>query len=113
MQKDSIISISVMAQLLNIHQRTLRIYDTEKLLSPMRTNKNRRLYSLNDLEKGKLILYLTRNLALNLNGVKLILKIIENYKISFDEIKQIVLDTRINEEENIIKTNRRGRKAKI
>ena len=56
-----ILPISAMATALNVHQRTLRIYDGEGILIPQRTEKNRRNYSLDDLEKAKLILFLTRN----------------------------------------------------
>lgn len=41
-----ILSISVLSSLLDVHQRTLRIYDKEGILCPLRTDKNRRLYSL-------------------------------------------------------------------
>jgi MerR family transcriptional regulator/heat shock protein HspR len=62
--------ISVVADILKVHQRTLRIYDDEQLLVPSRSAKNRRLYSLNDIERGKFIQYLTRELGINLAGIK-------------------------------------------
>ena len=80
-----ILPIGAIAQSLNVHQRTLRIYDKEGILSPTRTDKNRRYYSLDDLEKAKLILFLTRNLALNLAGVKIILALVEELKIPAEE----------------------------
>ena len=52
--------ISVVAEILKVHQRTLRIYDDETLLVPNRSPKNRRLYSFNDIERGKFIQYLTK-----------------------------------------------------
>ena len=64
----AILPISAIAKALDVHQRTLRIYDKEGILCPNRSQKNRRNYSLNDLERAKLILFLTRNLALNLSG---------------------------------------------
>ena len=70
MHNKPLIPISIAAELLEVHQRTLRIYDEKGLLCPKRNNKNRRLYSQNDIEKGKLILYLTRNLAMNLYNLK-------------------------------------------
>ena len=114
-----ILPISSIASALNVHQRTLRIYDTQGILCPKRTEKNRRNYSLDDLEKAKLILFLTRNLAMNLSGVKLFLAIIEENNISpSDYIKYIEkiakiagLDTEI-QENNIEKTAKRGRRPK-
>lgn len=73
--KKAVFPISVVAEVLSMHQRTLRIYDDLKILSPTRTN-NRRKYSLNDIEKGKFINYLTKELGINLNGVKLILSLL-------------------------------------
>ena len=37
-----ILPIGAISQTLNIHQRTLRIYDKEGILCPKRTSKNRR-----------------------------------------------------------------------
>ena len=115
----AILPISSIASALNIHQRTLRIYDNEGILSPKRTDKNRRNYSLDDLEKAKLILFLTRNLALNLAGVKIIFAMLEKNKVkpadylSYIEkiAKEAGIDTK-KQENNIEKTSKRGRKPK-
>ena len=108
--------ISVLSELLQVHQRTLRIYDNEGILVPLRNTKNRRLYSNNDLEKAKLILYLTRNLAMNLSGVKAILGLFDELKVEAKDymplIKKISLKNNIDENENILKTSKRGRKPK-
>ena len=40
----AVLPISTIASALNVHQRTLRIYDNEGILSPKRTAKNRRNY---------------------------------------------------------------------
>lgn len=66
--------LSVMADVLNVHPRTLRIYDKEKILCPKRTPRNRRLYSINDIEKGKFIQFLIKNFGINLAEIKIILK---------------------------------------
>lgn len=114
-----ILPISSVASALNVHQRTLRIYDSEGILCPKRTEKNRRNYSLDDLEKGKLILFLTRNLAMNLSGVRLILAMVEGNKIKpCDYISYIEKYVKIagvdikTQENNIEKTAKRGRKPK-
>ena len=73
--------ISVVADILKVHQRTLRIYDDECLLSPSRSPKNRRLYSFNDIERGKFIQYLTRELGINLAGIKIIFHLLIQQKI--------------------------------
>lgn len=115
----AILPISSIATTLNVHQRTLRIYDNEGILSPKRTDKNRRNYSLDDLEKAKLILFLTRNLALNLAGVKIILAMLEKNKIKPQDyltyVEKIAKEAGIDlkaQENNIQKTSKRGRKPK-
>lgn len=114
------IPISVAAELLDIHQRTLRIYDKEGILSPKRTLKNRRLYSQDDLNKCRLILFLTRNLALNLSAVRLVIRLLErddsiepkDYIKYIDEIaNEANIDSK-EQQENIIKTSKRGRRKK-
>ena len=114
-----ILPISSVASALNVHQRTLRIYDSEGILCPKRTEKNRRNYSLDDLEKAKLILFLTRNLAMNLSGVKLFLAVVEGNNIQpcdyMDYIEKYVKIAGINidiQNNNIQKTAKRGRKPK-
>ncbi len=118
--KLAILPISSVAQSLNIHQRTLRIYDKEGILSPNRSDKNRRNYSIDDLEKAKLVLFLTRNLALNLSGVKIILAILEENKIEPKDylkyINKVAKLAKINQamqENNLEKSSNRGRKAKV
>lgn len=115
----AILPISSIASALNVHQRTLRIYDSEGILCPKRTDKNRRNYSLDDLEKAKLILFLTRNLALNLAGVKIILAMLEKNKIKPADylpfVEKIAKDAGIDttaQKNNIEKTSKRGRKPK-
>lgn len=115
----AILPISAISEALDVHQRTLRIYDKQGILSPKRSDKNRRHYSLKDFEKAKLVLFLTRNLALNLAGVKIILAILEDKNINpqeyIDYIERIAKLANIDsakQETNIQKTSKRGRKAK-
>lgn len=116
----AILPISSIASALNIHPRTLRIYDREGILSPKRTGKNRRNYSLDDLEKGKVILFLTRNLAMNLSGVKLVLSLLENTNTKPNEYMNYIQDMAKKagidskaQKLNIEKTSKRGRKPSV
>lgn len=67
-----IFTLSVAADLLGLHPRTLRIYEEKKLVVPARTNGNRRRYSQIDIEKLQAIRLLTRG-GVNLEGVRIIL----------------------------------------
>ena len=64
--------ISVAAELVRVHPRTLRIYEFEGLLCPARTRTNIRLYSENDIRRVLWIRHLTRNLGVNLAGVRVL-----------------------------------------
>jgi DNA-binding transcriptional MerR regulator len=70
--------ISIAADLLGCHPRTLRIYEEHGLLSPSRRHRIR-LYSEQDIERGRMIRYLIEERGLNLAGVQLVLEIQEHY----------------------------------
>ncbi|MEO8632522.1 MAG: MerR family transcriptional regulator [Chloroflexota bacterium] len=65
--------ISIAAGIAGCHPRTLRIYEEEGLLEPVRTETNIRLYSDDDLQRVRVIRYLTQVRGVNLAGVKLLL----------------------------------------
>jgi MerR family transcriptional regulator, heat shock protein HspR len=67
--------ISIAASLSGCHPRTLRIYEEEGLLDPVRTDTNIRLYSDDDLDRVRAIRYLTQTRGVNLAGVKLLLQL--------------------------------------
>ncbi len=67
--------ISVAANLAGCHPRTLRIYEDEGLVDPVRTETNIRLYSDDDLRRVRVIRYLTQVRGVNLAGVKLLLQL--------------------------------------
>lgn len=74
----AIFTISTAAMLLELHPRTLMLYERSKLISPYRTATNRRMFSLNDLEQLQFIKFLTRNKGVNLSGVKAIMDAIDS-----------------------------------
>lgn len=67
-----IFTLSVAADLLGLHPRTLRIYEEKNLVVPARTEGNRRRYSQNDIQRFQFIRQLTRS-GVNLEGVRIIL----------------------------------------
>ena len=70
--------ISVAAELIGCHPRTLRIYEERGLLSPVRRRRIR-LYSERDIQRVRLIRFLTEERGLNLAGVRMVLQIQEHY----------------------------------
>ena len=70
--------ISVAAELIGCHPRTLRIYEERGLLSPVRRRRIR-LYSERDIQRVRMIRFLTEERGLNLAGVRMVLQIQEHY----------------------------------
>jgi DNA-binding transcriptional MerR regulator len=62
-------NIGVVAQLLQVHPETLRIWEKNDLIKPTRKNKQR-LYSNNDLRRLKFIHQLINDKGLNIAGVQ-------------------------------------------
>ena len=67
--------ISVAAEIVGMHQQTLRIYEAKGLVRPRRTPGNTRLYSEADLERLRVIQRLTTDLGLNHAGVERVLEL--------------------------------------
>lgn len=69
--------ISVAAQIVAVHPRTLRIYEDEGLIEPARTPTNIRLYSDNDIRRILWIRHLTQERGVNLAGVRILFELEE------------------------------------
>ena len=69
-------TLSVAAEIMGVHPRTLMIYEAEGLVVPARTKTNRRRFSQRDIKKLQFIRYLTNKKGVNLAGVAYILKTI-------------------------------------
>lgn len=93
-ENEKFYKIGEFAQMLRLNVQTLRIYDREGLLCPKRTAGNQRGYLENDLERAKVILYLTRALSVNLNGVKIILNFLEKGRLKPELALSLLKDIR-------------------
>lgn len=71
------VMISVVAERYDIHPQTLRLYEREGLIKPVRSAGNTRLYDEEALRRLEIILTLTRDLGVNLAGVEVILNMKE------------------------------------
>lgn len=92
--------ISIAAGLAGCHPRTLRIYEDEGLLEPVRTDTNIRLYSDDDLQRVRVIRYLTQVRGVNLAGVKLLLQFHDIADLLDDLAEQLSEDDRADEHGN-------------
>jgi len=72
-RRPGVFRIGAIAERFGIHPQTLRLYEREGLLRPVRTEGNTRLYDSDTIERLEIILTLTRDLGVNLAGVEVIL----------------------------------------
>ena len=88
-------TISTIADLLDIHPQTLRLYERRGFVTPARSKGNNRLYSWRDVQTIRLIVYLTRERGVNLAAVELILGIqrkIDTLEQEIAHLRQRIVD---------------------
>ena len=73
-KKNGYYTIGMVAEILNVHPHTLREYEREGLINPIRTSGNIRLYTDDDIEDIKFIREMTQELGVNLAGVDIIMR---------------------------------------
>lgn len=79
-------TISVAAELVNVHQQTLRHYERLGLVEPARGKGEIRYYSEQDIEKVQQIRRLVEDLGVNLAGVEVILNMRDQMQRMHDEM---------------------------
>ena len=107
--------ISVAAQLAGMHQQTLRMYEQRGLITPKRSPKGTRLYSLEDVERLRRIQQLTNDMGMNLAGVEKVFEMESLIERMARRVEQ--LERRVNlmqrEMEERVETVRRSFRAEI
>jgi MerR family transcriptional regulator/heat shock protein HspR len=93
------VMISVVAERYGIHPQTLRLYEREGLIKPVRSAGNTRLYDEEALRRLEIILTLTRELGVNLAGVEVILNMKERMEQMQGEVDRILEFVRREAEE--------------
>jgi MerR family transcriptional regulator, heat shock protein HspR len=73
LRKRPVFMIGIASELIGVHPQTLRMYEQKGLLRPRKSIKNTRLYSQEDVDLGRYIQMLTRELGMNLAGVSKVL----------------------------------------
>lgn len=98
---EPILHISVVARMVGVHQQTLRSYERQGLLQPTRSAGNRRLYSVQDVERLRQVLRLVSDLGVNLAGVDVILRMtrqIEELQAQLNEARVEIARLRLRQE---------------
>ena len=78
-------TISVVANLLGLHEQTIRQYERMGLIAPCRTLRKTRLYSQLDIERLECINYLVKTCGVNISGVKIVISL-SNQHPDIDEL---------------------------
>ncbi len=77
-EQQGVYMIGVAAQLCGVHPQTLRQYERLGLVVPSRVGAKNRLYSEWDIQRVRRIQRLTQELGVNLAGVEIILKLLDD-----------------------------------
>jgi MerR family transcriptional regulator/heat shock protein HspR len=85
--REPVYVISIAAKMVDMHPQTLRLYERLGLLKPARQGLNR-LYSEHDIARLRQIQRLTQDMGVNLAGVEIILKLLEQIEELQDELEQ-------------------------
>jgi len=80
--------ISVAAELADMHQQTLRMYEARGLITPARSPKGTRLYSQADVEKLRRIQAMT-DAGMNLAGVERVIELEEQLAAATARLEQL------------------------
>jgi MerR family transcriptional regulator, heat shock protein HspR len=89
-------TLSIAAEIIGVHQRTLMLYENEDLVIPHRTKTNRRRYSPADIDKLRFIQFLTRKQGLNLAGVRILFQVLDSLGDKKEEkVKEIFPDFKL------------------
>ncbi|MBL8088610.1 MAG: helix-turn-helix transcriptional regulator [Chthonomonas sp.] len=93
--------IGVAAQLCGVHPQTLRQYERLGLVVPARVGAKNRLFSEQDIHRVRRIQRLTQEMGVNLAGVEIILKLLDDVEEMRSDMESQMDDFRRTAEERI------------
>jgi MerR family transcriptional regulator/heat shock protein HspR len=80
--------IGVVAKLLGLHEQTLRLYERKGLVEPKRASRQMRLYSQHDVERLEYVCYLTHEMGVTAQGVRLLLERVSDPVLELKKLEQ-------------------------
>lgn len=80
--------IGIASRLCNVHPQTLRQYERMGLVIPARVGAKNRLYSERDIQRVRRIQRLTQGLGVNLAGVEIILRLLDEMEESRKDMER-------------------------
>ena len=106
-------TIGVVADMLQLHPQTLRLYEKKGLLRPSRTEGRTRMYSQEDVEELARLIRLTRDLGVNLAGVEIILRMKRRMVEMQKQIEDLLAYVRQSDEHGVVHDRREPREALV
>jgi MerR family transcriptional regulator/heat shock protein HspR len=94
-------TISVAAELVNVHQQTLRHYERLGLVEPERGKGEIRYYSADDIERVQQIRRLIEELGVNLAGVEVILNMRDQMERMRRDAEQMLIQLHEQHEQEV------------
>lgn len=85
--RDPLYMIGVASRLCGVHPQTLRQYERLGLIQPSRVGQKNRLYSEADIQRVRRIQRLTQEVGVNLAGVEIILRLLEDMERAREEME--------------------------
>lgn len=82
-------TISVVAEIVGLHEQSLRMYERRGLIRPQRSEGNIRLFSDEDVERVRTIQRLVNDLGVNLAGAEVILHMREQLEALRQELERL------------------------
>src|ERR1700680_1493585 len=107
-----VFTISVAAELAQMHPQTLRVYEARGLIEPKRSPKGTRLYSQEDVDRLRRIQGMTAELGLNLAGVERVMSLeqeIERMHTRIEEMEVEALQAQVRLAEELEALRRSSR----
>lgn len=101
-ERHPVFMIGVAAQLCGVHPQTLRQYERLGLVIPSRVGAKNRLYSEADIRRVRQIQRLTQEMGVNLAGVELILRLLDDMESMRSEFESQMLEFRDEAERRIL-----------
>jgi MerR family transcriptional regulator/heat shock protein HspR len=103
MNRHPVYMIGVAAELCGVHPQTLRQYERLGLVQPVRVGAKNRLYSDADIERVRQIQRLTQEMGVNLAGVEIVLRLLEDLKALRQEAEERMAEYQREVEQQLVR----------
>ncbi len=86
-------TISIVARLVGVQPRALRLYEELGIINPSRREKGHRLYTQEEVDRLTLVRDMATTYGINLAGIKFIFDLMERLSIELGDFEEILKST--------------------